>query len=94
MGGSYSHEFLVVNQNGQDHMWLCDNCSISFNEELIKNNSTDSKCSKCQKQMTRSKAVEVGHTFYLGTRYSEKFKANFQTENGLKLDLEFKICFF
>jgi prolyl-tRNA synthetase len=85
MGGKYSHEFLVINANGEDHMWLCDSCHTSLNEELLQD-TANVACPSCQNQMKREKAIEVGHTFYLGTRYSEKFKANFRQEAGTRYE--------
>lgn len=72
MGGKYSHEFLIVNKNGQDQIHVCDNCGTSYNLEIMEGD----RCQNCDHPTRQEKAIEVGHTFYLGTRYSEKFKAN------------------
>jgi len=34
-------------------------------------------CPKCQKPLEYARGIEVGHTFKLGTKYSEKMKANY-----------------
>jgi prolyl-tRNA synthetase len=67
MGGSVSHEWLVKSPEGEDTVVQCGGCETHYNEEL-------GKCPVCAsdaKKGEASKAVEVGHTFFLGTRYSE-----------------------
>jgi prolyl-tRNA synthetase len=39
-------------------------------------------CVRCEKPLTVSKALEVGHIFKLGTRYSESLGANVLTSEG------------
>jgi prolyl-tRNA synthetase len=39
-------------------------------------------CVKCGKPLKIRRAIEVGHVFKLGTKYSEKLKANFLDEAG------------
>ncbi|XP_010213735.1 PREDICTED: probable proline--tRNA ligase, mitochondrial, partial [Tinamus guttatus] len=40
----------------------------------------------CGEPLTRTRGIEVGHTFYLGTKYSSVFNATFLTpENKLQL---------
>ena len=39
-------------------------------------------CPKCGEKLTKKVGIELGHTFQLGTRYSEAMKAYFQDENG------------
>ena len=40
------------------------------------------QCIQCGKLLKVSRAIEVGHIFKLGTRYSEALGANFLDENG------------
>ena len=39
-------------------------------------------CSKCAKPLKMRRAIEVGHVFKLGTKYSEKLNATFLAEDG------------
>ena len=39
-------------------------------------------CPRCGSEITVTDAVEVGHVFKLGTKYSESLEANFTAENG------------
>ena len=42
-------------------------------------------CPRCQRPLEACRAIEVGHLFKLGTKYSEKLGACFLTETGQKL---------
>jgi len=41
-------------------------------------------CAKCAKPLKIRRAIEVGHVFKLGTKYSEKLGANFLDETGAR----------
>ncbi len=41
-------------------------------------------CAKCGKSLKIRRAIEVGHVFKLGTKYSEKFSAEFLDESGTR----------
>ncbi len=41
-------------------------------------------CAKCGKPLKIRRAIEVGHVFKLGTKYSEKFDAFYSDENGAR----------
>jgi len=43
---------------------------------------TSEECTKCGKKLEVFKAIELGHIFKLGTKYSEAMGANFLNENG------------
>eukprot|EP00808_Paulinella_micropora_P018516 g65988.t1 len=40
------------------------------------------KCIKCQEDLSIDKGIEVGHVFYLGTKYSRPFEATYQNKEG------------
>jgi len=42
----------------------------------------EDKCPKCQSKLIKSKAIEVGHIFQLGTKYSDSMKAHFLDKEG------------
>jgi prolyl-tRNA synthetase len=46
--------------------------------------SAGEPCVKCAKPLKIRRAIEVGHVFKLGTKYSEKLNANFLDETGAR----------
>lgn len=49
----------------------------------------DDICPKCSaKDLTFSKAVEIGHTFHLGTRYTKPFGATFKSEQNEEVSIQ------
>ncbi len=66
---SFSHEFQTVTEAGEDHIYICKNCGLSFNKEIF-----NSKCDCGSTQFEEKKAIEVGNIFKLGDKYSKAFK--------------------
>ncbi|KAJ8388497.1 hypothetical protein AAFF_G00133730 [Aldrovandia affinis] len=76
IGGKLSHEFQLPAEIGEDRLLVCGNCAFSANVETIEPGQTD--CPQCHKgTLAESKGIEVGHTFYLGTKYSRIFNATY-----------------
>ncbi|KAF6734399.1 putative proline--tRNA ligase, mitochondrial [Oryzias melastigma] len=76
IGGTLSHEFQLPTDVGEDRLLLCENCSFSANVETLSSSTTN--CPQCKTgALVESKGIEVGHTFYLGKKYSSVFKATF-----------------
>ncbi|KAM7409741.1 hypothetical protein PAMA_001300 [Pampus argenteus] len=76
IGGTLSHEFQLPADIGEDRLLVCGNCSFSANVETMSSDRTD--CPECKTgTLVESKGIEVGHTFYLGKKYSHVFKATF-----------------
>uniref|UniRef100_A0A8C7Z7K1 proline--tRNA ligase n=1 Tax=Oryzias sinensis TaxID=183150 RepID=A0A8C7Z7K1_9TELE len=76
IGGTLSHEFQLPTDVGEDRLLLCGNCSFSANVETLSSGTTH--CPQCKTgALVESKGIEVGHTFYLGKKYSSIFKATF-----------------
>jgi prolyl-tRNA synthetase len=46
--------------------------------------TTGEPCVKCAKPLKIRRAIEVGHVFKLGTKYSEKFNAQYLDESGAR----------
>ncbi len=46
--------------------------------------SAGEPCAKCPKPLKIRRAIEVGHVFKLGTKYSEKLEATFLAEDGAR----------
>ncbi|XP_029939033.1 putative proline--tRNA ligase, mitochondrial [Salarias fasciatus] len=76
IGGKLSHEFQLPADIGEDRLLVCGSCSFSANVETM--SSDISACPQCKTgTLVESKGIEVGHTFYLGKKYSHIFKASF-----------------
>lgn len=84
-GGSfskYSHEFQTLTAAGEDIIYVCDDCQMAINKEIIADQNTCPKCGKAN--LREDKAVEVGNIFKLGTKYSEPFDLKYQDKDGEK----------
>lgn len=76
IGGTLSHEFQLPADVGEDQLLVCGNCSFSANVEVFSSDRTD--CPQCNTgTLLVSSGIEVGHTFYLGKKYSNVFQATF-----------------
>ncbi|XP_068250561.1 probable proline--tRNA ligase, mitochondrial [Palaemon carinicauda] len=81
IGGSFSHEYHYPAAIGQDTLLICNGCGYSVNSELV-SDSNNTNCSSCGGVITTTKGFEVGHTFLLGTKYSDPLNCSYQNENG------------
>ncbi|XP_064617171.1 probable proline--tRNA ligase, mitochondrial [Liolophura sinensis] len=83
IGGDLSHEFHILADIGQDKLLICSDCGLGWNQELVDSQSSQT-CSRsdCGPNLTDKIGIEVGHTFFLGTKYSKPLNATFQTETG------------
>ncbi|XP_072943250.1 probable proline--tRNA ligase, mitochondrial [Epargyreus clarus] len=76
MGGELSHEWQLPVSAGEDTIAICPSCSHAVLSE------EKSVCEQCGKEMAGCNSVEVGHTFILGTKYSDPLKASFVPPEG------------
>ncbi|XP_077981515.1 putative proline--tRNA ligase, mitochondrial [Glandiceps talaboti] len=77
IGGSMSHEFHLPADTGEDELLFCLQCGYGANKETI---DTDSPhCPQCgpTNKLDCKYGIEVGHSFFLGTKYSKVFNASF-----------------
>ncbi|NWX37634.1 SYPM protein, partial [Notiomystis cincta] len=75
MGGSTSHEFQLPADIGEDRLLLCPRGHFAANAETLGGERTS--CPACGEKLAETKGIEVGHAFYLGTRYSSVANAVF-----------------
>ena len=81
MGGDVSHEFMVPAMIGEDVIMRCPSCHAvsGTNEQHVE----DKLCSQCHKgKLEKQVAIELGHIFQLGTKYSQAQGAVFLDEHG------------
>ncbi|XP_032757002.1 probable proline--tRNA ligase, mitochondrial isoform X1 [Rattus rattus] len=83
IGGTMSHEFQLPVDIGEDRLVVCPSCHFSANTEIV--DLSQKICPDCQGPLTETKGIEVGHTFYLGTKYSSIFNAHFTNAHGESL---------
>jgi len=81
IGGEFSEEFMILAESGEDRILICENCGFSANLEKI---GEKKECPKCKGALREERAIEVGHIFYLGTKYSKLMNATFLDKNGEK----------
>jgi prolyl-tRNA synthetase len=81
MGGNLSHEFMVPAKSGEDFILSCSKCKFakSVNEESV---PLEMPCPRCNNTLERLNAIEVGHIFKLGTKYSDILEAKFLDDKG------------
>lgn len=81
IGGHFSHEYHFVAEKGEDNLLICKSCSKGFALNTFEEGKMVHKpCGNAQ--LEKKKAIEVGHTFLLGTRYSSFFDAKYTSKDG------------
>jgi len=81
MGGDVSHEFMVPAPGGEDTVAKCLQCSWATSNVTEKLRKTKN-CPKCDEKIEFKTAIEIGHIFKLGTKYSQAQGAKFLDEDG------------
>lgn len=81
MGGDLSHEFMVPAVIGEDAISRCPSCgAINGVDDKHAEGET---CPQCHKgKLEKQIAIELGHIFQLGTKYSQAQGAVFLDEQG------------
>ncbi len=81
MGGDMSHEFLVTAPIGEDTILHCPSCQNYCS--VFGERAEGVKCPKCHQGTLKGQvAIELGHIFQLGTKYSQAQHAQFLDEDG------------
>jgi len=81
----YSHEFQTIVETGEDTIYICDDCKVAINQELIEEQKVCPNCNNAK--LRKEKAIEVGNIFKLGTRFSKPFDLQFTDEAGNRHDV-------
>ena len=92
MGGEGSHEFMVLSSAGEDTVVRCSSCSYAASLDRAAKDlklgagaqppADGAACPRCAKPLKLFPAIEVGHIFKLGTKYSAAMGATFLDEDG------------
>lgn len=79
----YSHEYQTLTEAGEDTIYVCEECQIAVNEEILAD--VDNSCPNCKnKKLTSKKAIEVGNIFKLKDKFSAPFGYEYTDEAGNK----------
>ncbi len=78
----YSHEFQTVTEAGEDLIYLCEDCKVAINEEIIDKQAKCPKCDKPKDELKKEKSIEVGNIFKLKTKFSDAFDLTYTDEDG------------
>lgn len=91
MGGNESAEFMVLTDAGEDIIVTC-SCGFASSQDMAANKKDNvdlriikdnELCPKCKtKNVTLKRAIELGHVFKLGTRYTKALGAFFLDKAG------------
>jgi prolyl-tRNA synthetase len=81
MGGDLSHEFLIMAPIGEDFVAQCSSCG--FAQGAKEDFQEGAKCPQCsQATMQKKVAIELGHIFQLGTKYTDALEGLYLDEDG------------
>jgi len=72
---------MILAETGEEEIFYCTNCDFAVKKDLVPVKVED-KCPNCQSDLIKSKAIEVGHIFQLGTKYSDSMQAYFLNKEG------------
>ncbi len=76
----YSHEFQTITNAGEDDIFICQDCKIAINKEII---ADQADCPECgQRNFVKKKAIEVGNIFKLGERFSKPFNLSYSDKDA------------
>lgn len=79
IGGDFCHEFMLFAPTGEDRVAVCAHCGYMANMEVTEGKTT---CPKCQGKLATKPAIELGHVFKLGDKYSKAMKAEYVDKKG------------
>ncbi len=87
IGGDKSEEFMVLSDIGEDTVLVDEEQKRGFNKEIeerpdYKEYLKQEYGIEDIKQLKKKKAIELGHIFQLGTKYSKTMEANYIDEKG------------
>ena len=75
MGGSESTEYMVLSESGEDKVKWCNSCKKGFSLNV-------ESCPLCKDKLQEKSALEVGHIFKLGVKYSKTLELYFLDKDG------------
>ncbi len=80
MGGSISHEFMLLHPIGEDTVYVCP-CGFRANKETMGESKI---CPVCGKPLEDHRGIEIGNIFQLGDKYSKSMHLEYTAQDGSK----------
>lgn len=81
----FSDEFQLLAESGEDTVYLSDESAIAINKEVAEDaEALRFVFGEHVPRLREHRAIEVGNTFKLGTRYTDAFQIAFQNESGTR----------
>lgn len=87
MGGKKSEEFMLLSPIGEDTILYDEQTGIALNTEILERENYEEYLAKEYgitdiSRLEKRKAIELGHIFQLGTKYSETMKGTYIAQDG------------
>ena len=83
IGGSESHEFHVIADNGEDELIFSDSSDYAINAELfLEAPKEGDQCPDGSGKVKIRRGIEVGHIFKLGKNYSDSMNASISNKSN------------
>ncbi len=87
IGGSFSHEFMVLADTGEEGLVTCSACDYAASLEKLRGAKSGDTCPRCAGMLSVIRSIEVGHIFKLGLKYSQAMHAVFLDEAGKEREM-------
>lgn len=78
---THSHEFMAISEAGEDTIIYCPQCTFAQNVEIA-DAAAGNDCPHCGAILLTAKAIEIGNTFDLGTKFTQAFGCTFADKSG------------
>jgi prolyl-tRNA synthetase len=83
IGGSESHEFHVIADNGEDELIFSDSSDYAINAELFSETPKEGdQCPDGSGKVKIRRGIEVGHIFKLGKNYSDSMNVSISNKSN------------
>ena len=79
----FSDEFQTLSEAGEDKIYVDESKKIAVNAEIFTDENLE-KLGLKKEELIEKKAVEVGNTFHLETKYTDALGVHYTDENGEK----------
>ena len=97
MGGKKSEEFMLLSSIGEDTILYDETTKIALNTEILERENYEKYLAEEYgiidiSKLEKRKAIELGHIFQLGTKYSETMNGTYISKDG-KTALYYMGCY-
>jgi prolyl-tRNA synthetase len=87
IGGKKSEEFMLLSDVGEDTILFDKNTGLGFNSEILERENYQDYLQQEYgiediSQIEEKRAIELGHIFQLGTKYSKSMNATYKNNKG------------